>query len=143
MMPIRLDKVDFSTLHEAPKNYDLKTDSLVLTDDILPPGFSQNYPLDSGGSFAPMSIPYSRGGTKADIYLDGNNVRVLANVGSRAVGDVYQFKSSETFSVLVNYTTTDIELTFTIFNGTGSSVTLKPQTINVEVVLYDMPIMSI
>ncbi len=139
-MSIRLDQVDFSTLHESYKNYDTKTDALTLSADILPNGFTQNYPVNGGGVFTPISIPYDRAGTRADIYLDGKGFRVLANTGSRASGDVYQYKSSETFSTFVTYSASAITVWFSIFNGSGGSITLIPQTITVSAVLDDAPI---
>lgn len=137
-MSIRLDQVAFTTTHESYAKYDRKIDSLELTADILPNGFTQNYPTSG-----PMVLPYTRAGTRADVYIDGNGYRVLASSGSRMAGRAYNYKSSETFSVIVNYTVSGIELTFTIFNGSGASITLNPQTIDVIAVFYDAPLSAI
>lgn len=133
MTNLRLDQVTFSTFHEAPQNYLTAPSSINISGNIAS-GATQNF---TG------VIPYSRSGTRADVYLDGNNVRVMANAGSRAAGDAYQFKSSETFSVFITYSTTNITVTLSIFNGTGSTITLTPQTIVASAVQYDMPIGSL
>lgn len=133
MSNIRLDKVDFSTLHEAPQNYLTPTSPIVISGNVAS-GATQSFTA---------TIPYSRSGTRADVYLDGNSVRVMANAGSRAAGDAYQFNSTETFSVLVSYSTTTVTVTLSIFNGTGAPITLNTQTITASTVLYDMPIGSL
>lgn len=130
MTDVRLDKIDFSTLFESPQNYDTPTYTINISGSIAAFG-TQNFAV---------IIPYARSGTRADIYLDGNNVRTLANVGSRAAADVYQAVSSETFSVLVAYSSSQITVTTIIFNGTGGPITLTTQAISVIAVLYDMPI---
>lgn len=133
MTQVRLDKVDFSTLHEAPKNYDTISKDVVISGSV------------ASGAFANFSatIPYTRSGTRADVYLDGNSRRVSASSGSRAADAVYSYKSTETFSVLVSYSTTDITVTLSIFNGDAVSLTLNTQTITTIAVLLDAPIGSL
>lgn len=133
MTSVRIDKVDFTTLFEAPQNYLTSTAAINISGSVGA-GATENF---TG------VIAYSRSGTRADIYLDGNSVKVMANAGSRAAGDAYQFKSSETFSVLVSYSTTDITVTLSISNGTGSPIALNTQTITASAVLYDMPITAV
>lgn len=130
-MSIRLDRVAFSTLHEAPRNYDTKTGDINISGTVGA-GATQNFST---------IMTYERGGTRADVYLDGNSVKTLANTGSRASEEVYQRATpDETFSVLVEYSTSSITVTVSIQNGTGSPITLTTQTITASAVLYDMPI---
>lgn len=130
MTDIRIDQVDFTTLFEAPQNYDTIPKTINISGTVA----------DVDVANFTAVIPYSRAGTRADIYLDGNNVKVLGNVGARAAGDVYQSVSSETFSVLIHYSSSDITVTLSVFNGTGGAITLVTQAITVSAVLYDMPI---
>lgn len=131
---IRLDQIMFSTLHEAYKNYANKPGSLMISGNIA----------DGATSTYSVTIPYTRGGTRADVYLDNNDTKILANSSSRLeTGDPYQFISLETVSMLIQYTSSSIGLTLSVFNGTGAPITLIPQTIAVSVVEYDAPIISI
>jgi len=132
-MGLRLDKVLFSTLHESYKNYDTVSGSIAISGSIAN-GATANFTA---------VLPYTRTGTRADVYLDGHSIKVLANAGDRATSDVYQFVSSETFATKVIYSTTDITVTISIFNGTGGSINLTSQTITVSAVLYDAPITAI
>lgn len=132
-MSIRLDDVIFSTLHEPPRNYGEKSANANISGNIGSLGVADFI----------VTIPYERAGTRADIYLIGNGSKVLANGGSRAAGAVYQSVSMEIFSVLVTYTSSEIAVVLSIFNGTGGSISLIPQTIGVSAVLYDMPITAI
>lgn len=135
MSNVRLDKVLFSTFHEAYKNYATMTDTFNVTAIGVGNGATQNYVV---------TIPYSRGGTRADIYLDGNSTKILANASTRLeTNDPYQFTSTETASVLIEYTSSSIVVTLSIFNGTGGPITLTAQTITVQVVEYDAPITPI
>lgn len=127
---IRLDQVTFSTLHETPKNYDTLTGDIAVSGTVA----------DGATSLFTATFPYSRAGTRADVYLDGNDKRVSASSGARAAGAVYSYSSTEDFSAFVSYSTTDITVTLSIFNGTGSPVTLNSQTITAIVVLIDAPI---
>lgn len=132
-MSIRLDDVIFSTLHEPPRNYATKSANANISGNIGSLGVADFI----------LNIPYERAGTRADIYLVGNGSKVLANGGSRVAGAVYQSVSMESFSVLVTYTPSEIAVILSIFNGTGGSINLVPQTISVLTVLYDMPITSV
>lgn len=133
MTRIRLDKVTFTTLFEAPKNYDKVTGNISISGSV-PAGGTSNFST---------SLPYTRSGTRADVYLDGNNRRVSANSGSRASSVVYSFKATETFSIFVSYSTSAITVTASIFNGAGSPITLNSQTIQAIAVLIDAPIGSL
>lgn len=132
-MGVRLDQIDFTTLFEGYKNYDNDSATLNISGSVaslVTVNFS-------------TTIPYDRAGTRADLYLDGNNTRVLANAGSRAATDVYQPVSTEIFSVLISYSATDITVIVSIFNNTGGSLALTPQTITASAVLYDLPISAL
>jgi hypothetical protein len=133
MSDLRLDQVDFTTMFEAPQNYLTGTASLVISGNVTD-GSTKNFST---------TIPYTRSGTRADVYLDGNNTKVLANSGPDNTSLVYTFVSSETIDVLVQYSTTDITILASIFNGTGAPITLTTQTITVSAVLYDAPIGSL
>jgi hypothetical protein len=132
-MPIRIDKVIFSTLHESYKNYDTVSSTISISGTVAN-GATANFTA---------TLAYARTGTRADVYLDGHSTKVLANAGDRATSDVYQFISSETFATRVVYSITDITVTISIFNGTGGPISLTSQTIVVSAVLYDAPITAI
>lgn len=130
MTQVRLDQVAFCTLFEAPKNYDSPESSISISGSVAA----------GDTSVFSANIPYSRSGTTAHVYLDGNGRRVLAGSGSRAAGSVYSYTSTEIFSVSVTYSPTDITVAISIFNNTGGTLSLTPQTIALTAVMYDMPI---
>jgi hypothetical protein len=107
----------------------------VIPADTLTNTETRNYSID---------ITYNRGGTRADTYLIGNGVKILANANTRLiVGGPYQFKSVETASILLGYDSDSMTVLVSIFNNTGGNLTLIPQTITVSMVQYDAPITSI
>lgn len=134
-MSTHLDKIIFSTLHEAYKNYATTLGSINISGSI-PNGNTQNFST---------TLSYARLGTRADIYLDGNSVKVLANASTTLFsGGPYQYISSENADVFVEYTSSSqITVTISIFNGTGGPITLTTQTISVSFVQYDAPITAI
>lgn len=135
MTLVHLDKVLFSTLHEAYKNYSNQTGAITIPAGTMADGTTNNY------SFV---APYSRGGTRADLYLEGNSVKILANTSTKLItGGPYQFKEFETASILIAYSSSNITITISIFNGNGHSITLISQSINVLAVEYDAPITAI
>jgi hypothetical protein len=134
MADVRLDRVLTSSFHEAYKNY-LTTSGTINASGTVPNGSTVNFST---------TINYTRGGTRADIYIDGNSVKALANAGGRLVsGGPYLFASTETASMLITYTTTAITVTLSVFNGTGSSLALTAQALVISVVQYDAPITAI
>lgn len=133
MTNVRIDQVDFTTMFEAPQNYSTVSSAVSISGNVAS-GATANFTA---------TIPYTRSGTRADVYLDGNGVKTLANGGPDSTSFTYIFASSETFDVFVQYSLTDITVTMSIFNGTGSPITLTTQSIVVSAVLYDMPISSL
>jgi hypothetical protein len=143
-MSIRLDKVIYSSLHEAYKNYATVLGNIAIPADSIPDGFARDYPVDGSLSLTPLTIPYARAGTRADIYIVGNGVKVCANASTRLeTGGPYIFKSTETFNVFIDYKPNQIEIFVEVFNGSGATITLIPQTLQFIVVEYDAPITSI
>lgn len=133
-MQVKLDNIIFSSMHEAYKNYASPSDNIAISGSVA----------DGATSNFSVSVPYTRGGTRADIYLKGNNKKIWANQGSAlATGGPYQYVSTENADVLIEYTSSSIDVTITIFNGTGAPINLTAQTIEVTVVQYDAPITAI
>lgn len=132
----RLDKIVHTTGFEAYKNYLTERGAIVVPAVAVPNG---DFELLSD------SVPYTRQGTRVDVYLDNGTKKVLVTgVGNRAaVADVYNFKSTELATVNVQYLPSPsnvILVTLNIENFTGSSITLNAQTLNLTVVEYDAPI---
>lgn len=135
MSSIRLDRVVFSTLHEAYQNYGTGSDDIVVAATPLADGSSRTISV---------VIPYERGGTRADIYATRGSVRTLVSTGGRAAASaVYNFKSTEIVRFDTTYGASSITVALVITNDTGSSVTPNAQTITIDVVKYDAPISSI
>lgn len=136
-MAIRLDRVAFSTHHEPPRNYDTLSDDIVISGTIL----AQTTQTFTG------TIAYTRGGTRADLYLTGNGVKILANNGIEVVQEIYVYSASANETVEstgIQYDSGSISLSITIFNPFAEApITLVTQTITLSAVLYDMPITSI
>lgn len=133
-MGIKLDKVVHSTQFEGFRNYQSPTGAISVPVVSLGSGSTVNYST---------SIPYTRAGTVATIYVENATNKYLANAGTRAAGAVYQFTSTETASILVNYYSDTIDVVLSIFNGTGGSINLIAQTITATTAQYDAPITAI
>lgn len=134
MPSIKPDAIVYSNLTEAYLNYKTLPSSISIA----------AFALSDGGSYPRQTtIPYARGGTRADIYLEQNGVRVPANIGSRVSPDVYQYAGSEIARITLQYDATTIYVTITIENNSGATINLIAQTITVSAVLYDAPITSL
>lgn len=126
----------FTTAFEAYKNSSTNFATLNIGADVI---------ANLSAKVYTVNIPYSIGtAVRADIYLDGNTVKIPANASTRLVtGGPYQFKSTEAVSIFLDYTSGSIDATIEVFNGTGSSITLIPQNIIVSVVEYVAPLIAI
>jgi len=132
---IRPDKVIQASALGSFINYLTTTDDIIVTATSLANGATRNIAV---------SIPYSRGGTIADIYATRGTIRTLVSTGGRASASVvYDFKSTETVAFSVKYTSSAVEVTLSITNNTGGAITPNAQTITISVVQYDAPITSI
>lgn len=136
MVQIRPDAIVYSSLMEAYINYDTVPGVIAI------PSFL----LTSGGS-APYQtvIPYTRGGTRADVYLEGNGFKIPASSGPRIAAKtptytVYQFAGGEIVEVFVRYSSAAITVTLVISNNSGSDINLIAQNITASAVMYDAPI---
>lgn len=134
MPDINLDKVVQSSFHPAFINYHTATDDIVVAATSLGSGSTRSISV---------SIPYTRGGTIADIYATRGSVRTPVTGGGRAAASaVYNFKSTEAARFDVSYSSTHITVTLRIINNSGGSITPNAQTITISVVQYDAPISS-
>lgn len=134
-MGVRIDQITFSTLFESYKNYATPTGTLTIPAVAMADGATNNYSV---------TIPYARAGTRADIYLDGDSVKTLANASlALSTGGPYQFVEFETADIFTDYDTSSITVTISIFNGNGHVINLIGQTITVSAVQYDAPISGI
>ena len=135
MSSIRLDNIIFSTLHEAYKNYETLTDTIVVAATALANGASRTITVN---------IPYTRGGTRADTYATRGTLRALVTSGGRSAATaVYNFKSTETVAFGISYSSSNIAVSLTITNNTGGSITPNAQSIVISVVKYEAPIADI
>lgn len=135
MTRIKPDAIVYSNLTEAYLNYDRVPQSISIPADNIADGASSTYTT---------VIPYTRNNTRADVYLEGNNMRVPANGGYRISTQlptytVYQYTSSETVNVSIAYGSTTITVSLVISNNTGSPITLVAQSIQASAVMYDAP----
>lgn len=136
MPSIRLDKTIQSSIHPVFINYKTSTGNIEVEATSLANGASRTIQV---------VIPYSRGGTTADIYgtRDGAVSTLISTGGRAAASAIYSFKSSETATFGTAYTSTNITVSLTITNNTGGAITPNAQTIVISVVQYDAPIASL
>ncbi len=135
----KLDKIIHTTSFEAYKNYLTIDSSIAIPAVVVPNGDGELYSA---------TVDFTRGGTRADIYVDnGTSKALLSGVGARAaLGDIYQFTSFETINsniLYLNGITDSIYIEVTIENNTGGPITLVAQTLNLTVVQYDAPITAL
>lgn len=135
MTSVRLDRLVFSTFHEAYINYDTLEEDIVV----------EATPLANGATRTiSATIPYNREGTRADIYATRSTIKTIVTGGGRsAASAIYNYQSTEIVRLDISYSTTDIVVTLRITNTTGGSITPNAQTITITAVLYDAPIQTI
>jgi hypothetical protein len=141
MTNIRPDAIVFSNLTEAYINYLTTPSTIVIPADTI---------ADTDGRIYQTTVSYTRGGTRADIYLqrDDTGLKILASSGRRIAAElptyqVYQFTGSEVCEVYILYNPSTIDVILGVRNNTGGPITLIPQTITVSAVFYDAPITPI
>lgn len=135
-MALKLDQVILSSETGAYINYATLSTQMIISGTIAS--------LGTADFFA--TIPYTRGSTIADVYIQSSNgIKVLANnMQSIPTGTIYTFAGSETCAILVTYTTGTIQVEAVIFNGDPvNPVTLITQTLAIHAVLYDAPFSSV
>lgn len=92
---------------------------------------------------ATLSTTISPNLFRSDIYgLNSiTNTKILLNtllVMERALNG-YSYKSTEFVTMNIKYSSSTVTITYGIFNGTGASVTLIPQTIALTLAEYQVP----
>lgn len=132
---MRIDKINFSSQYGSFLNYATISDDIVVTTASLANGATRNITV---------TIPYTRGGTVADIYATRASIKTFVSTGGRAAASaIYNFKSTETASFNILYSSSNITVTLSITNNSGSAINPNAQTIKISVVQYDAPIISI
>lgn len=129
-MPVRLDKVLMSSLHESFKNYSTVKTTITVSGSI--PTSGKDFHVD---------IPYTRTGTIADIYigLQGSGSKRLANYAWRLPEYVSGDPDVEG-SVYVLYSPNNIRVNISIVNLKGVSFSSPTRVFDVEAVIFDAPI---
>lgn len=129
MPNLRLDNIIHTSLVDTYLNYATPKTNIVLS-GLVANGNTVNF---TG------TIPYSRSNTRADIYAKNLNTGEKRPTSGGSSQSPYQFVSTETASVLVNYDGSNINITFSIFNGTGVDITLTSQTMEMTAAEYQVP----
>ena len=128
-MAVKLDQVKYFNQVDTYVNYATYTSDIVITGSVG---------AGATGTYS-ATIPYARAKTRADIYLKNlsSGLKAPANQGAR-VG-VYTFAGSEVYSHTVSYNGSSVTVTISIFNGGGAPLSLTAQTIQAQVVAYEVP----
>jgi hypothetical protein len=129
MTELKLDKVLMTSLVDGYINYDTLTTSIAL---------SGNVPDFGTASFI-GSIIYSRGKTRADLYVTNLLTGVRRPLAGGFRQTPYQAISTETCEVYAEYSGLTISIEFFIQNNSGAPIAITPQTMEVSAVLYEVP----
>ena len=133
MSNVKPDTTNYTSQLEAYGNYATLTGVITISGSIL----------NGNTSVFDVTIPYTRSNTRADTYLKNASTgkKTLFNGGVRMspFENVYQFVSTEVCYRSVAYTSSEIVVGLSIYNGTGGTIVLTNQTLEVSVVLYDAP----
>lgn len=129
MTRLKLDQVLFSSNIETYINYDTLTSNIVISGSVA----------DGATTDFSTSIPYTRNKTRADIYLRNLTTGVKRPISGGVRQSPYTFTSSEVCNQRALYNGSAITVTLSIFNGTGGTISLVNQTIEVSAVLYEVP----
>ncbi len=129
MTQIRPDTVILASMIDTYKNYDTLKGTINISGTIAN-GATANFST---------TIPYSRGKTRADLYAQNLTSGEKRPVSGGSRQTPYSTVSSEVCTQLATYSGTEITVTFSIFNGTGSSINLTAQDIEITAVLYEVP----
>jgi len=135
MSSVRIDKINFASIFGAFLNYATTISTIVVAATPLASGASRTISV---------TIPYSRGGTVADIYAKRSTIKTLITNGGRAAATaIYNRVSTELSTFNVSYSASNITVSLVITNNTIFSITPNAQNIDISVVQYDAPITSI
>jgi len=129
MPNLRLDQIVHTSLVDTYLNYATQKTNIGIS-GLVTNGSTVNF---TG------TIPYSRSNTRADIYARNLNTGEKRPTSGGSSESPYQYVSTETASVLVNYDGSNINITFSIFNGTGADITLITQVMEMTAVEYQVP----
>jgi len=129
MTQIRPDNVLLSNLIDTYLNYKTLISNINISGSI-----------GNGNTVNFLTvIPYSRVKTRADLYAKNLTTGQKRPISGGSRQSPYTAVSTETCSQLATYDGSTITVTFSIFNGTGGSITLITQTIEISAVLYEVP----
>jgi hypothetical protein len=130
-MGYRLDQIQF--LSTLPQYINTGTASGVINiSGAIANGATANFSV---------TIPLPAKNTFVDVFMTDNVTGLktqLVSINSATL--IYAYLASETVQVSLTYTRTSVQVTVSIFNGTGFTITgLIPQTITVECIEYNIP----
>lgn len=129
-MPVRLDDVLMSSLHESFKNYDSPKYTITVSGTIPPTG--RDFFVD---------IPYSRVGSMADLYVSkqGSNSKRSVNYAWRLPEYVSGDPDIEG-AIYAYYSPGFIRVNISISSFKVIDFTTPTQTFDIEAVIFDAPI---
>jgi len=131
---IRPDNVQLASMLPAYINTSTPGGTINISGTVAS-GTTQNFTTSFAFNVAAKNM-------MADVY-GVNSVTeakfLLNNLLVAAAGVEYSPKSTELCQLELSYSATTLTVTFSIFNGTASSITLNAQTITVTAPIYKLP----
>lgn len=99
----------------------------------IPNGNTENFTLST-----PLNL--ANNATFNDVYVyspvTDSKVKIVSNT---SIDAIWQYVSSETVQNLLNFTSNTLTFEISVFNGTGSSITIPAFTYYLEVLSYALP----
>lgn len=131
---IRPDNVQLASMLPAYVNTSSPTATISISGTIAN-GNTQNFSTSLAFNVAARNV-------MADVYGSNNLTGakfLLNNLLVATSGIEYSPKSTELCQMELSYNATTITVTFSVFNGTGSSITLNAQTVTIVAPTYKLP----
>lgn len=128
-MQLKLDKVQLASGLDTYTNYETLTNDVLITGTV---------PATSSLLFV-TNFPYDRSNTRADIYARNETTGFKRPLNGGFRQSPYVPKANETCTQAVYYSDDKVYVSFEISDNAGASITLNDQTLEVNVVLYQVP----
>ena len=101
---------------------------------------SGTYANGGGANFnGAVALPKALNLPQLYLINQNTNNKSLITDTSASIDDIWQYVSSETVQIAINFTVNQATVQISVSNNTGATITLINQTYTIEVVEYQLP----
>jgi len=132
MTKIRPDKTQFFSNLETYLNYDTLKSNIVASGVI---------PANSGVIFG-TGVNFAREKTRSDVYARNLGTGIKMPIVGGARVNPYSNVSGIQASLIAGSDATSVSARLLLFNNTGSPINVGTQTLEISVVVYNVPLIA-